>query len=82
MSKGLYCQASYTLARNIYDLTHGSSPEDAFNRARERAVAQDIPTHRINVNWVYELPFGKGRKLFNSSRVANWIAGGWEMTGM
>lgn len=82
MSKGLYFQASYTLARDIYHLTRGSSPEDAFNRARERAVAQDIPTHRVNVNWVYDLPFGKGRKLFNFSRVANWIAGGWEMTGM
>ena len=82
MAKGLYFQASYTLARDIYDLTRGAAPEDAFNRQRERAVAQDIPTHRANLNWVYELPFGKGRKFSSANRALNFVAGNWEVTGI
>jgi hypothetical protein len=82
MAKGLYFQASYTLARDIYDLTRGSAPEDAFNRSRERSVAQDIPTHRVNVNWVYQLPFGKGRKFSSSHGLLNRVAGNWEISNI
>jgi len=37
-NSGLTYQFAYTLARDIGDLEGGQSPEDAFNRTRERAV--------------------------------------------
>jgi hypothetical protein len=82
LTKGLYYQFSYTLARDIYDLDRGQSSEDAFNRSRERAVALDIPTHRVNANLVYQLPLGKGRKFSSSSPVLNMIAGNWQVSGI
>jgi hypothetical protein len=83
MAKGLYIQASWTWARDIYDLTRGQSPENSFDRKREIAVAEDVSTHRYTMNWVYELPFGRGRHWgSNVNRLANLAIGGWEITGI
>ncbi len=83
MAKGLYFQSSWTWARDIYDLNRGESPENPFDRQREVAVAADIPTHRLNTNLVYQMPFGKGRKfLSGASRAADLLVGGWEISGI
>ena len=83
MSKGLYLQSSWNWARDIGDLNRGASPEDAFNRQREVAVWEDIPTHRVTMNWVYQLPFGRGRTFMgNANRWANLAVGGWEISGI
>ncbi|MBL8220161.1 MAG: hypothetical protein JNL62_13080, partial [Bryobacterales bacterium] len=81
-AKGLSFQFSYVLARDIGDLERGESPENAYDRRRERAVWLDIPTHRATGNFVYQLPFGRGKKFLNSSRVVDLIAGGWELSGV
>ncbi|MBK6795839.1 MAG: carboxypeptidase regulatory-like domain-containing protein [Acidobacteria bacterium] len=39
--------------------------------------------HLINANFLYELPFGKGKTFFgNAGKVANAILGGWKLTGI
>ncbi len=77
---GLHYQAYYTLARDIGDLEDGQSPEDAYNRARERAVWSDIPTHRFSSNVMYELPVGKGKPVLSgANRIVNGILGGWQL---
>ncbi len=39
--------------------------------------------HLINANYIYELPFGKGKAFLNNSgKVADAIFGGWTMTGI
>ncbi|MBI3278782.1 MAG: carboxypeptidase regulatory-like domain-containing protein [Acidobacteria bacterium] len=82
-SRGLSYQLSYVWARDIGDLDRGASPENAYDRRRERAVWLDIPTHRWTGNLIYELPFGRGKTfLSNAGRLANLIAGGWEMSGI
>ncbi len=83
MAKGLYFQSSWVWARDIGDLNRGASPENPFDRQRERAVWEDIPTHRVTMNWVYQLPFGRGRHwLRHTNRFANLAAGGWELSGI
>jgi hypothetical protein len=83
MKKGFAYQAYYTLARDIGDLEHNESPEDAYNRRRERAAWGALPTHRFSANSIIELPFGKGRMWMNN---ANWLAdgilGGWLLSGI
>lgn len=47
------------------------------------AVSQDIPTHRYNLNFIYELPVGRGRTfLSGASRLTNLIVDGWEVSGI
>ncbi|MGH9719701.1 MAG: carboxypeptidase regulatory-like domain-containing protein [Bryobacteraceae bacterium] len=75
--KGLAYQVSWVWARDIGDLERGESPENAYDRQRERAVWLDIPTHRITGNLIYELPFGKGRR-----GLARVLMHGWEWSSV
>ena len=79
MKSGFQYQAYWTWARDIEDV----GPEDAYNRVRERAVAGDTPTHRVAMNVVYELPFGKGKPWGdNSGRLLRGIFGGWQVSSI
>lgn len=83
MARGLQFQGSWVWARDIGDMERGQILENPYDRERERSVSPDIPTHRFNVNWIYQLPFGKGRQLFNSTHpVVNAIIGGWDVSGI
>ncbi|HWR51825.1 MAG TPA: carboxypeptidase regulatory-like domain-containing protein [Bryobacteraceae bacterium] len=79
MKSGIHYQGYWTWARDIED----ASPEDAWNRRRERAVAEDTPMHRFSGNLVYELPFGKGKHWGSD---AHWLLrgalGGWQISGI
>ncbi len=47
------------------------------------AVSDFDVRHVVNANFIYELPFGKGRQYFsNMNSVADAILGGWQMTGV
>jgi hypothetical protein len=90
LAGGLWFQGSWTWARDRYDLDYNwdfdnwvFTSENPFDRHREIAVAPDIPTHRFSVNWIYQLPFGRGRHFFSgSSRLVNLAVGGWEISGI
>jgi carboxypeptidase family protein len=83
MKKGLAFQAYYTLARDIGDLENNESPEDAFNRARERSAWGSLPKHRVSSNAVVELPFGKRRRWMNNSHwLLDGALGGWLVSGI
>jgi hypothetical protein len=76
---GLAYQLSWVYARDIGDLERGESPENAYDRRRERAVWQDIPAHRVTGNLIYDLPFGKGKRFGgNATKLQNLLIGGWE----
>ncbi len=77
LARGLFYQASWVWARDIGDLERGENPEYAYDRRRERAVWQDIPTHRITSAMIYELPFAK-----EGGRFLRTVAGGWQLSGM
>ncbi|MBK9167208.1 MAG: TonB-dependent receptor [Bryobacterales bacterium] len=80
---GFSYQWSWNWARDIGDLERGQSPENPFDRQRERGVWLDIPTHRVTGNVMYELPFGKGKQFLNStSKAVNHIVGGWETSAI
>jgi hypothetical protein len=83
MARGLQFQSSWVWARDIGDLERGQSLENPFDRQRERSVSQDIPTHRFTTNWIYQLPWGKGRPwLSGAGRALNAVVGGWEVSGI
>jgi hypothetical protein len=71
-ARGLAYQLSWVWARDIGDLERGESPENAYDRQRERAVWLDIPMHRVTGNLIYELPFGKGSRGFKRAVLHGW----------
>ena len=84
-SGGLTFLASYTGAktleqgsfRNIQDL---NLADPAASRLEKQSVDQiDIP-RKFNLAGVWELPFGKGKRLANNiNSVAKFFVGGWEL---
>ena len=90
LAQGLYFQSSWTWARDRYDLDYNwdfdnwqFTSEDPRNRKREVGPAMEIPTLRFTSNFIYQLPFGRGRKFASSiSRLGNLVAGGWELSGI
>jgi hypothetical protein len=90
MAQGLYLQSSWTWARDRYDMDYNwdfdnqaFTAENPFDRHREIGVAPDVPTHRFTTNYVYQLPFGRGRHfLSGASKLMNLAVGGWEVAGV
>jgi hypothetical protein len=89
---GLNLLASYTYSKTITDADSSFSTETGFNSSvfgaqnpynlrGEKAVSyQDIP-HAFVVSYMYELPFGPGKKFLNHG-VASKVAGGWQLSGV
>ncbi len=48
---------------------------------RNRAVAGFDRTHNLQMYTVYELPFGRGKKMLQSGPAA-WVLGGWQTNGV
>jgi hypothetical protein len=75
MAKGLLIQANYVYAKSL-----GSSFL-SFRAPWAKVLGGTLPS-AFKINWVYEVPLGKGRALFAGSK--GWvdrIIGGWEFQG-
>ncbi len=87
-SAGLQFLASYTFSKN---LDYGGSaasgggsvgnPQTITNLTAGRGPSGFDVKHRFVGNFVYELPFGRGRKYVTSGPL-QWVAGGWSFTGI
>jgi hypothetical protein len=89
---GLNVNVSYTYSKFVDNVQgasgwafpgNGSDVRDFTNLAAERSRdVSDIP-HSLVVNYIYELPIGKGKALGSSwSGPVNQILGGWQLTGI
>jgi hypothetical protein len=63
--------------------TNSRTPADGRNYRNERARSDFDQRHVINFSGIYELPFGRGKKLLsNANALVNGIADGWSMNGI
>ena len=95
---GFLMSGSYTLGKSIDTLsidpvgatvgggltsTSARTPVDGRNYANERARSDFDQRHVLNVTGIYELPFGKGKKIGGSANgLVNSIIGGWSVNGI
>lgn len=96
---GLMFQAAYTWAKSTdtrsFDPTFSrvgrgsssfsasSTPFDLHNRKLNYAPSDFDRTHVFQAFWVYELPFGHGRRFGSQwNSVVDRILGGWELGGV
>jgi hypothetical protein len=62
----------------------GAVPADdqARNRLLNYARDTDIPKHRVNWNWIVDLPVGQGKTFGrNAHGLLNTVIGGWQIAG-
>ena len=97
-SRGLTGMVSYTLGEAISDApdhisTSGGGagidtgvfrePQDSYNLRAERGPAEFDITQRFVASYIWELPFGHGRRYgSNWSGPMDFLLGGWQVTGI
>jgi hypothetical protein len=86
LTKGLGFLAAYTWSKAIgYIDSNGpaayyATVQDYFNRGLERSVASFNLPQNLKLTWVYETPFGKGRRW--DLHWANPVLGGWQLAAI
>jgi len=86
MSNGLSFLAAYTIAKNLQQIRSlnaqdfgGLTNYDATKLIKEPYQDADTP-QKFVIAGIYELPFGKGKKIAGSaSGIVNHIIGGWQL---
>jgi hypothetical protein len=91
LSAGLTFLVSYSYAKAMDDsdsinLSTGGGSNTAQNPLNLRAdwgLGYNDVRHRVVASYVYELPFGKGKRwLSNANPALNALAGGWQTNGI
>ncbi len=98
LSNGLTGQVSYTWGKALTEApdhisTSGGGagidtgtfrePQDSFNLSAERGPAEFDIAHRFVASYIWELPFGRGRRFGSDwSGAVDFLAGGWQLTGI
>lgn len=85
-SKGFQMGIAYTWSKAIGFCCNASNDGGPAIAARaymdrNRAVMPFDRTHNFQSTFVYEMPFGTGKR-FATGRAANWIVGGWQLNGL
>ena len=86
LTKNLGFLAAYTFSKALgYIDANGpgayyTSVQDYFNRKLDRSITEFSTPHQFKLTWVYETPFGKGRRY--NLGWANPILGGWQFAGI
>jgi hypothetical protein len=97
MSSGLQFDLNYTYSKSIDvgsnaervngfesgGVAYNSQVINAFSPNLWRALSDFDTTHQINANFIFDLPFGRGRHWGGGSNGAvNAIFGGWTLSGL
>jgi len=86
LTKGLGFLAAYTFSKALgYIDANGpaayyTSVQDYYNRKLDRSITEFSTPHAFKLTWVYETPFGKGRRW--NLGWANPVLGGWQFAGI
>jgi hypothetical protein len=89
LSKGLLVQGSYVWAKAIANTFNQSASVDGITPTTfrdlsfNRSVAPRDIRHGFKFDWIYELPFGPGKRFFsNGPSVIRKTLEGWQFSGV
>ncbi|HEV7377879.1 MAG TPA: TonB-dependent receptor [Pyrinomonadaceae bacterium] len=89
-SRGIQFGASYTFSKLITDASEdlfGGSPigsvlQNPYDRNSLRSVSPNSIPHVFVVNYLIELPFGKGKPWLSGGGITDRLFGGWQLSGI
>jgi hypothetical protein len=56
---------------------------NAWDPNAQKGVSSFDATHQFNANWIFELPFGRGRAIGrDTNRIVDAFIGGWQLSGL
>lgn len=91
VANSLHLTLAYTFSKNltdnannrdldVYAANYYASQNGYDPKAEKTYASMDIP-HILNIGYVYELPFGTGKRLLNGGWQSK-IVGGWSLSGV
>ena len=90
-SEGTFLLLSYTISKNLSTSYHGhegnttwtgvSGVFSPFDRHRAKSLSHDDVPHLLSVAFVYELPFGRGKRFGSDSGPLDRVIDGWQVSG-
>ncbi|MFL6208578.1 MAG: carboxypeptidase regulatory-like domain-containing protein [Pyrinomonadaceae bacterium] len=89
-AQGIQLGASYTFAKLITDAAEdlfGATPingvvQNPFDRKSLRTPSPNIVPNSFVLNYLVELPFGKGKHFLNQGGIVDKLVGGWQFSGV
>ncbi|MBI1789410.1 MAG: TonB-dependent receptor [Acidobacteria bacterium] len=89
-SDGLSFLLAYTLSKSLTDTNsqllrqaYGSiTARDSYNKGLDKTLASDDRTHVVSISFLYELPFGPGKRFLKEKGISQYIFGGWQVNGV
>ena len=85
-SNGLQFNTNYTWQKSLdgqSSLAESGKTQDPFNRRADYSRSTWDVNHVFNFAYLYELPFGKGRKWgANWAKASDLVLGGWSVEGI
>lgn len=89
-SHGFMMLASYTWSKTLDNTggtftgegARGFTFEDSNDPKHDYGLAAQDIRHRLVVSYIYDLPFGRGKKFLSQSGLANAVVGGWSVNGI
>jgi hypothetical protein len=85
LSSGLRFQFNYTFAKGLSDFIGSTGDTNSFLTLRDTSLEtrQFNNTHQIAGNFIYQLPFGRGRQFLKDVQGApNYLMSGWQIGGI
>jgi hypothetical protein len=85
---GLNFIAAYTWSKNLTNADSavewygGYYWQDFYNMQNEKSIASFDYRHYLKLTWIYDLPFGKGKRWLGSSGALDKLVGGWKFAGI
>ena len=82
-SSGFAFQFEYQFTKALGEQIHVLPPMDNRNTRLDRGNLDTIRQHFAAINYIYDLPFGPGKRYLSSaSGVARALLGGWQIAGI
>ncbi|MGH9398637.1 MAG: TonB-dependent receptor, partial [Terriglobia bacterium] len=87
-SQGLTYLVSYTWAKSMdiacsgYAATEGCATQNPYDINADKSVSAFDLTHVLSASWVYQLPFGKGKRFSSGSKPLDNVIGNWQVNGI
>ncbi|MCI0418313.1 MAG: TonB-dependent receptor [Acidobacteria bacterium] len=94
LSEGTWLLGSYTLSKLLTTSDHVQEPVGAgvrtgahgiispFERHRNKALATDDVPQVFALSFIYDLPFGSGKRFLDRRGPVNKILGGWQISSI
>ncbi|MBX3245346.1 MAG: TonB-dependent receptor, partial [Acidobacteria bacterium] len=81
---GMSFQANYQFGKSLSDYTGTSTNQSAFITQKDPDYEYQMRNrvHQVKANFIYEIPFGKGKQFLNTTDWKNAFVGGWQIGGI